>query len=149
MNTSATRAALAATAASAVLLLSACGGTDDTSGSGTAGSSSPTPTDTPAKTPASSPSVRATEKAGPVVDVTINGDSITPSGDRIDAKVGEPVTINVSSDREGELHVHSTPEQELKYGVGRTTLHVTIKTPGVVDVEDHVADVVIVQLQVS
>ena len=149
MNTSATRAALAATAASALLLLSACGGTDDTSGSASAGSSSPTPTDTPAKTPDSSPSVRATEKAGPVVDVTINGDSITPSGDRIDAKVGEPVTINVSSDRGGELHVHSTPEQKLKYGVGRTTLHVTIKTPGVVDVEDHVADVVIVQLQVS
>jgi hypothetical protein len=33
--------------------------------------------------------------------------------------------------------------------VGKTKLEVTIKTPGVVDVEDHVADVVIVQLQVS
>ena len=147
MNTCATRAALAATAACALLLLSACGGPDDTSGSGTGGSSSPTPTDTPATTPDSSPSAGAT--TGPVVDVTIKGDSVTPSGDRIDVEVGEPVTIDVTSDREGELHVHSTPEQELAYGVGRTTLQVTIKTPGVVDIEDHVADVVVVQLQVS
>jgi hypothetical protein len=149
MNTSATRAALAATAASALLLLSACGGTDDTSGSGTAGSSSPTPSDSAAQTPGSSPSVRATEKPGPIIDVTIKGDSVTPSGDRVDAKVGEPVTLNVESDREGELHVHSTPEQELAYGVGRTKLQVIIKTPGVVDIEDHVADVVVVQLQVT
>jgi hypothetical protein len=147
MNTSATRATLAAAAASALLLLSACGSSDP-HGSASAGSSS-TPTDTPAKTPDTSPSVRATEKTGPVVNVTIQGDSVTPSGDRIDAKVGEPVTINVTSDREGELHVHSTPEQELKYGVGKTTLQVTVATPGVVDIEDHVADVVIVQLQVS
>ena len=35
------------------------------------------------------------------------------------------------------------------HGVGKTTLQVTVSTPGVIDIEDHVADVVVVQLQVS
>jgi hypothetical protein len=55
----------------------------------------------------------------------------------------------VTADREGEMHVHSTPEQELQYGVGKTILTVTIERPGIVEIEDHVADVVVVQLQVS
>lgn len=49
--------------------------------------------------------------AGPAVEVTISGDEVTPKGDRIDAKVGEPVTFIVQSDRAGGLHVHSSPEQ--------------------------------------
>jgi hypothetical protein len=72
-----------------------------------------------------------------------------PNGDRVEAHVGEPVTLHITSDRAGELHVHSEPEQHIEYDAGETTAQVTIDRPGVVDVEDHNADVVVVQLQVS
>jgi hypothetical protein len=81
--------------------------------------------------------------------VTIEGDAVTPNGRRLKATVGEPVVLTVDSDRAGELHVHSTPEQELEYGKGTTTLTVTIDKPGIVDIEDHIADVVVAQLEVS
>jgi hypothetical protein len=83
------------------------------------------------------------------VDVTISGDKVTPNGDRVEAHVGEPVTLHITSDRAGELHVHSDPEQEIEYGKGETTTQVTVDMPGVIDVEDHIADVVVVQLEVS
>lgn len=82
------------------------------------------------------------------IEVTIKGDEIVPAGERVQATAGEPVHIVVTSDREGELHVHSSPEQELAYEAGTTELDVTIDKPGIVEIEDHVADVLIVQLEV-
>ena len=86
---------------------------------------------------------------GTVIHVTVHGDKVTPNGERVKAKLGAPITIKVDADRKGELHVHSTPEHELAYGVGKTTLHVRVKNPGIIDIEDHKADVVVVQLEVS
>jgi hypothetical protein len=83
------------------------------------------------------------------VDITISGDEVHPNGDRVDVSVGEPVTLHISSDRAGELHVHSDPEQHIEYDKGETTTRVTIDRPGIVDIEYHAADVVVVQLQVS
>jgi uncharacterized cupredoxin-like copper-binding protein len=74
---------------------------------------------------------------------------VTPKGERVEVKSGEPVELVVKADKPGELHVHSTPEKELKYGAGTTTLTLTIDQPGVVDVESHDLDVVVVQLEVS
>jgi hypothetical protein len=136
MNKSLARIAAATTT---LLALSGCGGSD--SGQDTAHTPSPTSTSTSTGSPS--------QPSGTVIDVTINGEEVTPNGERLDAKVGEPITLVVTSDREGELHVHSSPEQELAYGVGKTTLNVTIDKPGIVDIEDHIADVVVVQLQVS
>ena len=45
--------------------------------------------------------------------------------------------------------MHSKPEQELEYGEGTTTLPLTIDKPGVVDVESHDLEKVIVQLEVE
>jgi hypothetical protein len=91
----------------------------------------------------------ATSRPGTTIAVTVRGNTVTPNGERVKASVGDPVTLVVDADRAGELHVHSTPEQELAYPKGRTTLRVTVDKPGIVDVEDHVADVVVVQLEVS
>jgi hypothetical protein len=68
---------------------------------------------------------------------------------RLEVKAGEPVELVVKADEPGELHVHSTPEQEFEYGAGTTTLELTLDQPGVVDVEAHDPKVVIVQLEVS
>jgi len=84
------------------------------------------------------------------IEVTIEGDDVTPNGDRVDVKVGQPVELVVKADAEGEIHVHSEPEQELEYAEGTTTLPpFTIDKPGIVEVESHALEKTIVQLEVK
>ena len=83
------------------------------------------------------------------VEITFSEGSVTPKGERIEVEAGQPVELVVKADEPGELHVHSTPEEELEYGAGTTTLKLTLDQPGVVDVESHDPKVVIVQLEVS
>jgi hypothetical protein len=74
---------------------------------------------------------------------------VTPDGDRVKASVGKPITLHIEADSAGQIHVHSTPEQEIDFPRGTSTKKLTIDKPGIVDVEDHALDQVIVQLQVS
>lgn len=83
------------------------------------------------------------------IDVTFRGDSVTPNGDRVKVRLGEPVVLRIDADKAGEIHVHATPEQEISYPAGTTTEKFTIDKPGVVDVESHALDKTIVQLEVS
>ena len=87
--------------------------------------------------------------SGTSIDITIKGGKVTPNGERVKAKVGSPITLKIDADRAGEIHVHSTPEQEIEFAKGTSTKKLTIKQPGIVDVEDHALEQVIVQLQVS
>jgi hypothetical protein len=85
-----------------------------------------------------------------VIEVTISGDSVTPNGERVDVAVGQDIELKVTADEPGEIHVHSSPEQELEYKAGDTTLTIQgIDKPGTVDVESHALEKVIVQLEVS
>lgn len=88
--------------------------------------------------------------SGPrVVEVTFEGDSVTPNGDRVEVATGQAVELHVTADAPGEIHVHSDPEQELSYDEGESTLTIEgIDAPGTVDVESHTLDKVIVQLEV-
>lgn len=117
-------------------------------GCGASGNSSPA-ADAPSKSSAAPSTPRSTPADGPRLEVSVIGDKVTPTGKEMKLGVGKTLTITVTSDRAGELHVHSSPEQELEYGKGKTTLTVTIDKPGVVDVEDHIADALVAQLQVS
>ena len=84
------------------------------------------------------------------IDVTIEGDSVTPNGDRVEVKVGQPIELVVKADTEGEIHVHSDPEHEFEYGSGTTNLTAfTIDKPGIVEVESHELEKTIVQLEVK
>jgi hypothetical protein len=83
------------------------------------------------------------------ISVTIEGDSVTPNGDRVEVAVNQPIELVVKSDAEGEIHVHSDPEQELVYGAGTTTLPFKIDKPGIVEVESHELEKTIVQLEVK
>lgn len=140
-----TRTALAATVAAA-LLLSGCGADDS-------GPAADPGTDTSAaSTPSDEESTDAGEDKprpeGPFADITFEGESATPNGERIDLGVGEELTLRISSDREGELHVHSTPEQEISFPAGQSERKLVIDQPGVVDVEDHESGLVLLQLEV-
>jgi hypothetical protein len=95
----------------------------------------------------SSPSSSSDEPK--VIEVTFEGDSVTPNGDRVEVSVGQPVELDVTADAPGEIHVHSSPEQELEYDEGTTTLKLTaIDKPGIVEVESHSLEKTIVQLEV-
>jgi hypothetical protein len=87
--------------------------------------------------------------SGTTIDITIKNGTVTPNGDRVKAGVGDPVTLKIDADTAGEIHVHSSPEQEIEFPHGTSTRRLTIDQPGIVDVEDHALDQVIVQLQVS
>ena len=84
-----------------------------------------------------------------VVEITFADGEVTPTGDRVEAGVGEPIDLVVTADAPGTLHIHSDPEQELAFEAGEETFKLQIDRPGVVEVESHELDVVIVQLQVS
>lgn len=83
-----------------------------------------------------------------VVDITFEDGQVEPNGDRVDVGAGQPVDLVVTADEPGTLHIHSDPEQEVPYEAGTKTVEIQIDRPGVVEVESHELDQVIVQLEV-
>jgi ABC-type oligopeptide transport system substrate-binding subunit len=84
------------------------------------------------------------------IAVTIKGDSVTPSGQEFDVAVGQRVELDVSADKPGEIHVHSSPEQEFEYDAGSSTIELKpIQAPGVVTVESHTLEKTILKLKVQ
>jgi len=81
--------------------------------------------------------------------ITISGDTISPNGDRISVAVNQPITLDVTADAPGEIHVHSEPEQEFEYAAGdhQTFTLTPIDRPGIVDIESHTLEKTIVQLE--
>ena len=130
----------------------ACGadaGTPDASagGSSTTSSSSRSSSSSPSeKSPSDSPS--GTADAGQTLEVRVTGDDVAPVASQVDLSVGDQLTIEVTSDRAGELHVHSDPERSFDFGSGTRTFRLTLDTPGSVDVEEHVADVLVARVLV-
>ena len=55
---------------------------------------------------------------------------MTPAGDRVEAKAGEPITFEIDADAPGELHVHSTPEHEIEFEPGTSTHEVVDRPAG-------------------
>ena len=72
------------------------------------------------------------------IAITFKGDDVTPNGSDIDIKVGQRLEFDVTADKPGEIHVHSSPEQEFEYKAGTETITVDpIKAPGRITVESH------------
>ena len=87
---------------------------------------------------------------GTKVDIVIKDGKVTPQGKRVKVKAGDPVTLNVTSDADEEIHVHSDPEHEYEVKAGDSLDETfTIDTPGQVAVEAHHLDVTILQLVVE
>jgi len=84
----------------------------------------------------------------PTVDITFKGDSVTPQGESLKVKAGDPLKLHITADKGGEIHVHSSPEQHIEYAAGTTDKTLKLDQPGVVDVESHSLDKLILQLQV-
>jgi hypothetical protein len=143
MTSRSPRALLAVGALGLTLSLAACG-SDNTSTP--AASDAPTATDTAT---ASSPAPSSEAPEGPTLDLKVAGDTIDPTNQKIDAKAGDVLVITITSDRAGELHVHSSPEQELEFKAGNTQLEVELKQPGQVDIEEHESDTLVARVLVK
>lgn len=120
--------------------LGACGDSEDPKASPTPTTSTPTASTSPTPVPTPTPTPEAT-----VVELTV-GDA--QPGRRVEVAVGEEIVLRVTATQAGELHVHSSPEQELEFPAGTTDLTLVIDQPGIVDVEDHGSDTLLVQLEV-
>lgn len=83
-----------------------------------------------------------------VVQITFEDGAVEPNGERVEVDAGEPIDLVVTADEPGTLHVHSDPEQEFAYEAGTKTFEIEIERPGVVEVESHELEQVIVQLEV-
>ena len=106
-------------------------------------------TDSPAGEGSRAAGSATTEDDGTTsVTVTREGDAFTPNGERVEMGVDETLVLTVTADEGGELHVHSTPEQEIAYDEGTSEHEITIDRPGVVEVESHDPDVIVLQLEV-
>jgi hypothetical protein len=141
---------LAIVVVAVVTLTAGCGDSSDPevspspSESPATASSSPSETADASESPSPSP-----EPSGTAIDITFASGDVTPKAKRMKIDAGEPITLNITADEPGELHIHSSPEQELAYEKGTHSYELTIDRPGLVDVESHDLEVVIVQLEVS
>jgi predicted small lipoprotein YifL len=122
--------------------LSACGGDGDTDAPATDQSASSSPSDSSSDSPSSS------TDEGVDMTVTREGDSFTPNGERVELGIDQVLVLTIEADEAGELHVHSTPEQEIAYDAGTSEHEIVIDRPGVVEVESHEPDVILLQLEV-
>ena len=84
-----------------------------------------------------------------VIEVTVADGSIDPKGDRIQVGAGQEIVFDITADEAGELHAHTTEELTLDYPAGESEQTMVVDQPGVVEVESHDIDQIIVQLQVS
>jgi hypothetical protein len=92
----------------------------------------------------------AQKAAGVVIDIGLdNGRESTPQGKRVNVKVGQKITLRVTSAHEEELHVHSDPEHTFAVKPGKDQLFsFTVKRPGQVAIEAHHTGATLVQLVV-
>jgi len=72
------------------------------------------------------------------VTVTLEGDTGTPAGDRVDVDVNQPVDLDITADRAGRIHVHSSPEQYFDFKAGdNDPIKLQFDRPGKVEIEFH------------
>ncbi|MGV0837607.1 hypothetical protein ABQE92_18690 [Mycolicibacterium thermoresistibile] len=112
---------------------------------GCAGSDEAADDAAPPATPGTTAGAAPTEPTDPeaaedqlVIDVTIEGGEVTPTNERFQGRVGEPIMIRVNSDAPDELHVHSIPEHTfaVEPRAGQA-FEFTVDVPGQVEIELH------------
>lgn len=90
------------------------------------------------------------QPAGLVVDITIADGTAAPTNAELQGRVGEPITLRVSSDATDELHVHAIPERTftVEPRAGQS-FQFSVEVPGRVEVELHDLRRTVVTIQVQ
>jgi plastocyanin len=134
-------------AALAVWLTAGCGGNTSTSGSSSAGAQG---TSSATSSSSAATASQQPQSGAASFDVTIAHGGVTPSNATWQAKVGQPITVRVTSDAPDELHVHSSPDHEFEVAAApNQTFSFTVDVPGSVEIELHKLDRTVATLQVQ
>lgn len=84
-----------------------------------------------------------------VLDITIAHGTVNPANAALSARINEPITLNVTSDADDELHVHAVPEHEFEVKPGAAQrFEFTVDVPGRVEIELHHLNRTVAVLQV-
>jgi hypothetical protein len=129
-------------------------GTGSASGAATAtGSASGAPSGGAAPSGAGTGGTAPSSTDSPPADALLltileSGGKVTPNGQKLNVRVGQQVTLDVTSDRDDEIHAHIGGDgYELKVQAGvDTTGSFTLDSAGSFEVESHKLDKVIVIL---
>lgn len=145
------RSFLVAAACSAVLLTAACGTSDTTAAPETATTAEVTTAPSAGQTSASPEPAGTSETsaspAGTVITISYAGGEATGDTGRIKVKVGEPITLKVTSDVKNEVHIHGADLYlDLEPGV-EAVQEFTEDAPGVYEVELHDGGGVLTRVQ--
>src|SRR5919112_1729496 len=91
------------------------------------------------------------DKPPVIIEITEDGGHVNPSdGHAVKVAFGQEVQLNVSSDVDDEIHVHTEPDHEYEVKAGEDeSFSFTVDSPGVYPIESHGLEVTIVKLQVS
>jgi hypothetical protein len=88
--------------------------------------------------------------AAVVLDVTIAKGQVTPTNATLGAKVGQSITVRVTSDATDELHVHSSPDHKFQITAApNQAFEFKVDVPGNVEVELHHLNRTIATIQVQ
>ncbi len=148
MTTRSARSLLAIGALLVGATLTSCGD-DEPAATAPASSSTPSPSSPSSDATSQSPSPTDDAPSGPSLAITVDGDTISPTNKSLEVSAGDTLTLVVTSDRAGELHVHASPEQELEFGAGTVELPVTLDQPGQVDIEEHESETLVARVLVK
>ena len=105
-----------------------------------------------AEAPTSGTARSSSSAAGPLtIPITIKGGQVTPNGEKMTAKVGQEVVLQVTSDEADEIHAHTGGDgYELEVPANQpTTGSFTPTSPGSFEIESHHLEKVVVVLNVS
>jgi hypothetical protein len=133
----------------AAVVLASCGQTDSRAAAPTTAPPDTQGQATATRAPSSAPSVSSSQSAGQRVEITVKGKQVTPSPHSIPIKVGETLTIAVTSDHDDQLHAHGFEiEKDIKAG---QPLVFTVKgaKTGLFEVELHHPALRILQVAVN
>ena len=91
------------------------------------------------------------DKPPVIIEITEDGGTITPdNGAPVKVAVGQEVQLNISSDADDEIHVHTQPDHEYEIKAGEDASYsFTVDSPGVYPIESHGLEITVVKLQVS
>lgn len=100
-------------------------------------------------TPATSTASTGSEAPqGTQLEISWKDGRISPLGKTIEVTRGETITLVITADAPGELHVHSSPEMSIEFGAGTTSQSLTFDQYGKIEMESHDTSQVVAQFEV-